>query len=131
MSRDMCFPTRWHFHMNRLRRACCNILLSLETPNKVRSVALYSQNIKATSKGSDHTAQADLRLCWSHKTRWKSHVALAQSDLRLATLLENNVAAHIMPGTMVYSDGLSEYVDLNALGYKHFTVMHKFSFKQN
>ena len=35
----------------------CSLLLSLETPNDVRSVALYTQNIKATSKGSDQTAR--------------------------------------------------------------------------
>ena len=34
----------------------CNLLFSLETQN-VRSVALQSQNIQATSKGSDQTAR--------------------------------------------------------------------------
>ena len=33
MSREMRFPTMWHFDMNRLRRP-----LSLATPNDVRSV---------------------------------------------------------------------------------------------
>ena len=33
----------------------CSLLLSLETANDVQSVALYSQNIQATSKGCDQT----------------------------------------------------------------------------
>ena len=56
----------------------CSLLLSLETPNDVQSVALQSYNIQATSKGSDQTdqAQADLSICWSHIPHcWKSHVA--------------------------------------------------------
>ena len=35
----------------------CSLLLSLETPNDVHSVALHSYNIQATSKGSDQTAR--------------------------------------------------------------------------
>ena len=34
----------------------CSLLLSLETPNVGRSVALLLRNIQATSKGSDQTA---------------------------------------------------------------------------
>ena len=33
----------------------CSLLLSLETPNDVQSVAKHSFNIHATSTGSDHT----------------------------------------------------------------------------
>ena len=35
----------------------CSLLLSLETPNDVRAVASESENIPATSKGSDQTAR--------------------------------------------------------------------------
>ena len=35
----------------------CSLLLSLETPNAVRSEVLQSRNIKATSEGSDQTAR--------------------------------------------------------------------------
>ena len=38
--------------------------LSLETPNNVQSVALFSLNIQATSKGSDQTARMR-RLIWA------------------------------------------------------------------
>ena len=33
----------------------CSLLLSLETPNDVQSVAQHSSNINATSKGFDQT----------------------------------------------------------------------------
>ena len=51
------FPTMWHFDL-------CNLLLSLETPNDVRSVALESWDIQATSKGSDKTVCLR-RLIWA------------------------------------------------------------------
>ena len=35
----------------------CGLLLSLETPNDVRSIVQQSKNIQATSKGSDQTAR--------------------------------------------------------------------------
>ena len=37
---------------------------------------------------------------------------------------------HIVPGSTIYSDEWSAYCDLNSLGYKHFTVLHKYSFKK-
>ena len=39
MSQCMRFPTMWHFDMCRLRCGLCGLLLSLETPNGVQSVA--------------------------------------------------------------------------------------------
>ena len=33
-------------------------------------------------------------------------------------------------GSTIYSDGWSAYCDLNSLGFKHFTVIHKYSFKK-
>ena len=36
----------------------------------VESVDVHSQNIQATIKGPDQTAQVDLRLCWSHIPHW-------------------------------------------------------------
>ena len=35
----------------------CSLLLSLETPNSVQSVAKQSKNTQATIKGSDQTAR--------------------------------------------------------------------------
>ena len=39
MSHDMCFPTIWHFDKCRLKTSQYSLLLSLETPNGVQSVA--------------------------------------------------------------------------------------------
>ena len=61
LSRDMWFPTMWHFDK-------CNLLLSLETPNGVQSVAQQSKNTQATSKGSDQTARTR-RLIWGFAGR--------------------------------------------------------------
>ena len=47
----------WHFDKCRLRRACAASFLSLELQTDVQSVAKYSWNIQATSKGSDQTAR--------------------------------------------------------------------------
>ena len=38
------------------KTSLCILILSLEIPNDVQSVALYSDNIQATSKSSDQTA---------------------------------------------------------------------------
>ena len=46
----MWFPTMWP------QTSLCSLLLSLETPNDVQSVAEHSYNMQATSKGSDKTA---------------------------------------------------------------------------
>ena len=42
MSRDMRFPTMWHFDKFRHRQVCTAFFLSLETPNDVQSVAYHS-----------------------------------------------------------------------------------------
>ena len=51
------------------------------------------------------------------------------SDRKEATLIPI-IQRHVAPGSTIYSDGWSAYCDLNALGYKHFTVLHKYSFKK-
>ena len=40
------------------------------------------------------------------------------------------IQRHVAPGSTVYSDGWSAYCDLNSLGFDHFTVLHKYSFKK-
>ena len=40
------------------------------------------------------------------------------------------IQRHVEPGSTIYSDGLSAYCGLNDLGYHHFTVLHKYSFKK-
>ena len=46
----------------------CNLLLNLDTPTFVRSVAEKSLNIQATSKGSDQSARI-CRLVWAFAGR--------------------------------------------------------------
>lgn len=38
------------------------------------------------------------------------------------------IVRHVEPGSTIYSDGWSSYCDLNNIGYKHFTVLHKYAF---
>ena len=40
------------------------------------------------------------------------------------------IKRHVAPGSTIYSDGWSAYCDLNSIGYQHFTVLHKYSFKK-
>ena len=40
------------------------------------------------------------------------------------------IQRHLEPGSTIYSDGWSVYCGLNDLGYHHFTVLHKYSFKK-
>ena len=69
----------WHFDQ-------CNLLLSLETPNDVRSVALESWDIQATSKGSDKTVCLR-RLIWAFVGRTYHIVGNLMLWLTLISLL--------------------------------------------
>ena len=40
------------------------------------------------------------------------------------------IQRHVSPGSTIFSDGWSAYCDLNSLGFDHFTVLHKYSFKK-
>lgn len=51
------------------------------------------------------------------------------SDRTEGTLLPI-IERHVEKGSCVYSDGWSAYCPLNDLGYQHFTVLHKYSFKK-
>ena len=49
---------------------------------------------------------------------------------RTADTLIPLIQRHVMPGSTIYLDGLSAYMDLNALWYRQFTVIHNYSFKK-
>ena len=49
---------------------------------------------------------------------------------RTAETLITIIERHVQPGSTIYSDGWSAYCNLNNLGYDHFTVLHKYSFKK-
>jgi len=50
------------------------------------------------------------------------------NDRSRSTLLPI-IKRHVAPGSTIYSDGWSAYCDLNNEGYRHFTVVHKYTFK--
>jgi hypothetical protein len=37
---------------------------------------------------------------------------------------------YVEKGSTIYSDGWTAYCHLNDIGYKHFTVLHKYAFKK-
>lgn len=49
-----------------------------------------------------------------------------RSEETLVPIIER----HVETGSTIYSDGWSAYCGLNELGYNHFTVLHKYSFKK-
>ena len=51
-------------------------------------------------------------------------------DNRDAATLIPIIQKHVRPGTIIYSDNWVAYFNLNNLGYEHFTVTHKTTFKQ-
>jgi transposase-like protein len=51
------------------------------------------------------------------------------SDRTEATLLPI-IQPHVAPDSTIYSDGWASYCNLNDVGYKHFTVLHKYDFKK-
>ena len=56
------------FWDEKTQTSLCSLLLSLETTNFARSVAYYSYNIQATSKGSDQPVRMR-RLVWAFAVR--------------------------------------------------------------
>ena len=51
-------------------------------------------------------------------------------DSRNSETLIPLIQKHVRPGTRIYSDSWAAYMHLNTLGYQHFTVEHKTTFKQ-
>jgi transposase-like protein len=62
---------------------------------------------------------------------WETNTVLLYpvSDRSEETLIPI-IQRHVEPGATIYSDGWSSYCSLNELGYNHFTVLHKYSFKK-
>ena len=93
LSRDTWFPTMWHLTQTTL----CSLILSLETTNDVLSVAWYSLNIQATSKGSDQTARMR-RLIWGFAGRTYDIVGNLTQWLNCYSI---NLSAWDMPHVMI------------------------------
>jgi transposase-like protein len=49
---------------------------------------------------------------------------------RTADTLIPLIERHLEKGSTIYSNGFSAYFHLNDMGYRHFTVIHKYSFKK-
>ena len=62
--------------------------------------------------------------------RSSNRIILYPVDNRNAMTLTTIIKRHVEPGSNVYSDGWAGYNDLNMLGFRHFTVVHKYCYKQ-
>ena len=51
-------------------------------------------------------------------------------DNRDAATLIPLIQRHVLPGSRIFSDSWAAYMSLNEMGYQHFTVCHKTTFKQ-
>ena len=51
-------------------------------------------------------------------------------DKRDADTLISLIQRHVYPGSRIFSDSWGAYLNLNDLGYQHYTVVHKSNFKQ-
>ena len=72
----------------------CSLLLSLETPNGVQSVALRSQNTQVTSKGSDQTV-CMRRLIWGFAGR-TYHIVGYNISCTGSSIIQINLHANSM-----------------------------------
>lgn len=62
--------------------------------------------------------------------RGSNQIILYPVDDRSADTLIPLTVKHVKPGSRIYSDSWAAYNSLNSIGYEHFTVVHKTSFKQ-
>ena len=62
--------------------------------------------------------------------RASNKIILYPVDNRNAETLVPIIQRHVYPGSRIYSDSWAAYMGLNELGYEHFTVVHKTTFKQ-
>ena len=62
--------------------------------------------------------------------RQTNRIILYPVDSRNSETLIPLIQKHVRPGTRIYSDSWAAYMHLNTLGYQHFTVVHKTTFKQ-
>ena len=69
-------PNNATFLQVKSRTSLCSLLLRLETTNDVRAVAQESQNIQATSKGSDQSARMRRLACRIYHIVWNLMVWL-------------------------------------------------------
>ena len=61
--------------------------------------------------------------------RHTGRLVLYPVEDRSQQTLEEVIERHVVKGSTIYTDGWSSYANLNNLGYDHFTVCHKYTFK--
>ena len=61
--------------------------------------------------------------------RSTNYLMLFPVDNRSAETLEAIITRHCEPGSTIYCDGWKGYLGLNDLGFRHFTVEHKRTYK--
>ncbi|CAG2247119.1 unnamed protein product [Mytilus edulis] len=59
-----------------------------------------------------------------------TEIVLYPVDDRSANTLVPLIQKHVKPGSRIFSDSWAAYNTLNDIGYEHFSVVHKTSFKQ-
>ena len=62
--------------------------------------------------------------------RSSNKIILYPVDNRKSETLIPLIQRHVFPGSRIYSDSWAAYMKLNEVGYEHFTVVHKTTFKQ-
>ena len=62
--------------------------------------------------------------------RETNRIILYPVSSRSTDVLIPLIRRHVELGSTIYSDGWSAYCELNDIGYTHFTVLHKYSFKK-
>ena len=62
--------------------------------------------------------------------RASNKIILYPVDNRNAETLVPIIQRHVYPASRIYSDSWAAYMGLNELGYEHFTMVHKTTFKQ-
>ncbi|CAG2192718.1 unnamed protein product [Mytilus edulis] len=62
--------------------------------------------------------------------RSTNRIVLYPVDDRSANTLVPLIQKHVKPGSRIFSDSWAAYNTLNDIGYEHFSVVHKTSFKQ-
>jgi transposase-like protein len=60
---------------------------------------------------------------------WREVILYPVKDRTAGTLIPI-IERHVEKGSTIYSDGFYAYFHLNDIGYRHFTVIQKYSFKK-
>ena len=74
----------------RTQTGLCDLLLSLEAPNDIKSVAWHSQNIQASNKGSDRTARMR-RMIWGFAGRTYLEISCRGSYMNSMAISTSNL----------------------------------------